>query len=723
MKNKILIPSVIISALLAFFSFRFINTYAQPQGQNAIIQQTIMGLMQEGHYAPREINDSFSKLVFDKTIEGFDYDKKFLLQSDYDQLKKRQFSIDDEIKNNQTGFFNELNGIFVKRIDEADKFYKSILDKPFTFNTQDSIQLDGEKLNFAKNESELKARWTQMLKYRTLAKYAELKKAETDKVKDSAGYKAKTDVTLEAEARETVSKIQERYFKRLKKLNENDRFALYMNSVTSAEDPHSDFFPPEDRKRFDEAMSGNFIGIGAQLQVEEDGKTKVQAIITGSPSWKQGQLKKGDIIEKVEGEEKPPVDIDGYDIEDVVKLIRGKKGTTVKLHVQHEDGSKQIIPIVRDQVDLEDTYAKSAIIENAGKRIGYIYLPEFYTNFTGNPNGHTSGEDVKKEVVKLMSEDVDGIVLDLRNNGGGSLGDVVDMAGIFIGTGPVVQVRAKGNRVMTLKSKEDKPIYTGPLAIMVNGGSASASEILAAAMQDYGRAVIIGSNTFGKGTVQKLVPLDPYVTPEARKSIIDAWMKAKDGDARFEGIGSLKLTIQKFYRINGGSTQIKGVTPDILLPDVYDQFDEIGESKNKAAMKWDKIKASEYPTFNSIPELNVLARNSQTRVNATPTFNMVEETSARLKKQRDHNWMPLSYAAYQAKQKEAELISKKVEQIDSAKTKLVVVNPKADVSRVNIDESSKEKNTKWLDALKKDAYLNETANVLNEWIKMVAARK
>lgn len=720
MKNKILIPSVVCGGLLAFFSFRYINASAQPQGQNAIIQQTVMAIMQEGHYAPRDINDSFSKKVFDKVIEGLDYDKKFLLQSDYDALKKNQFLIDDQILDNRTDFFNQLNEIFVKRIAEAEQYYKPILDKPFNFNENDSIQLDGDKLQFAKNTADMKARWEQLLKYRVLAKYVDLKKTEEKKVKDSAGYVAKTSAVLETEARESVVKMQDRYFKRLKKLNENDRFSLYMNGLTSAEDPHSDFFPPEDRKRFDEAMSGNFIGIGAQLQAQDDGKIKVQMIITGSPSWQQGQLKSGDVIEKVEGET-GPVDIEGYEIEDVVKLIRGRSGTVVKLHVKHEDGTKQIIPIVRGKVEMEDTYAKSSVIESNGKRIGYIYLPEFYTNFTGNGD-RTSGKDVENEVIRLTEEGVDGIVLDLRNNGGGSLSDVVDMAGIFIGKGPVVQVRGRGDNVMTLKSRQSEPVYTGPLAIMVNGGSASASEILAAAMQDYGRAVIIGANTFGKGTVQKLVPLDPFVSPEARKSIIDSWIAAKNGDAKFEGIGSLKLTIQKFYRINGGSTQLKGVTPDILLPDVYESLDDMGERKNPSALAWDKIKESEYSKTNSIPNLATMIGDSKKRTSTSETFNLVKQTGARLKAQQDHNVYPLNEAKYLAKIAEGEAINKKLDQIDSAKTKLVVLNLKSDMEKVNVDTSSKEKNKKWIEALKKDAYLNETVNVLNEWIKVVAMK-
>lgn len=723
MKTKILIPSVICGALLAFFSFRYINSYAQPQGQNAIIQQTVMALMQEAHYSPQEINDAFSKKVFDKVMESLDYDKRFLNQQDYDLLKKHQNDIDDQIKAGRTDFFQDLNSVFVKRVAEAEQYYKPILAKPFNFDLNDEIQLDGKKLSYAKGTEGVKERWNAVLKYRALMKFADLKKAEDKKAKDSTGYVVKADAVLEKEARESVQKMQDRYFKRLNKMNENDRFSIYMNAITSAEDPHSDFLPPEDRKRFEEMMSGNFIGIGAQLQVTDDGQTKVVMIITGSPSWQQGQLKVNDIIEKVEdvASGKAPVDIEGYEIDDVVKLIRGKEGTIVKLHVKHEDGTRQVIGITRGRVDTEDTFAKSNIIENNGKRIGYIYLPEFYTNFNG-AGGRTSGDDVKKEVIKLKQEGVDGIVLDLRNNGGGSLSDVVEMAGIFIGSGPVVQVRGRKNNVSILPSNEDEAIYKGPLAIMVNGGSASASEILAAAMQDYGRAVIIGARTFGKGTVQKVVSLDPFVEPNARKAIIEAWMAAKNGDARFEGIGSLKLTIQKFYRVDGGSTQLKGVTPDILLPDAYELLEEFGERRNPAALPWDKIKAADYTNMNAIPDLVRLNNDSKQRIANNETFVLARQMATRLKEQQENNIYPLNFTKFKKKLEEGEAIAKKLEQIDSAKTKLQVINLKEDLSRINIDSASVEKNKKWIDGLKKDAYLNETVNVLNEWIKVVAVR-
>jgi carboxyl-terminal processing protease len=688
--------------------------------ENKTILNTVMAVLEQGHFAPRPIDDAFSQSVFDKTLENLDYEKKFFLQSDVDALTTYRNKIDDEIKDNSLEFFDKVNSTFTERVKGAEKYYKEILQKPFSFNGNEEVELDSKKISFAKDEPALRTRWERYLKYRVLAKYEDLKEADQKKVKDSANYKAKDFAMLEKEARESITKVQDRYFKRLKKLNDNDRFSLFMNSITGSEDPHTDFLPPEDKKRFDEMMSGSFIGIGASLQQTEDGKIKVAAIITGSPSWKQGHLKAEDVIVKVAQGDQAAVDVEGMETDDVVKLIRGPKDTEVRLTVKHADGTTEVVPIIRGKVDMEDTFAKSAIIENKGKKIGYIYLPEFYADFNGNGSGHSSGRDVATEVTKLKAEHVDGIVLDLRNNGGGSLTDVVDMAGIFIGKGPVVQVRASGNQSVTLKSQNTAPLYTGPLAIMVNNGSASASEIMAAAMQDYGRAVIIGTNTFGKGTVQKLVSLDQFVNSSMRDQIIAAFNKAKGGEAQYDGIGSLKLTIQKFYRVNGGSTQLKGVAPDIILPDAYEQLENIGERKDKAALPWDKINAADYKLWDSPPAIASLKAGSQKRVAANETFKIIKQTGERLKLQQDNNIVSLNEIKFVAKQKESEALSKKLEELDKISSPVNVMNLKSDLAKVNIDTTSKAKNADWLKALKKDVYISETANVLHEWISSSA---
>ncbi|MBX9449373.1 MAG: carboxy terminal-processing peptidase [Taibaiella sp.] len=599
MKYKVLIPGIIVTAIIAFFSFRFMDTFSgtNAKNQHEVILKTVIKILENGHYSPKEINDSFSAQVFNKMFESLDYEKKFFLQSDVDELSKYKYQIDDQLKSNDITFFNELSQVFSKRLAQTEKYYQEILNKNFDFNAGDEYETDPEKLSFVKDEAALKARWNTNLKFRVLSKFYDLKKEQETKKEEDKSYKVVSDNELKKQAAESIIKVQERYFRRLKKFNDNERFAIFMNSITEGNDPHTTFMQPTDKKKFDELMSGSFIGIGATLQQQDDGRVKITSIVTGSPAWKQGSLKTDDIIEKVAQDEQTPVEVEGYDIEDIIKMIRGEEGTTVKLTVAKPDGSRQVIPIIRGKVDLENVFAKSSIIKEDGKKIGYIVLPEFYSNFNGISE-RKSSTDVEKEVAKLMDEGVDGIVLDLRNNGGGSLSDVVDIAGLFIGSGPVVQVKSSGNNTMTLRSKRPQPLYTGPLAVMINSGSASASEILAAAIQDYKRGVVIGSTSFGKGTVQKIISLDQFVSSQDRRMIMEQLKQGKE-DAEFDGIGSLKITVQKFYRVNGGSTQLKGVEPDIYLPDAFELIDDIGEKKDKNALPWDKISAAEYNTFSN----------------------------------------------------------------------------------------------------------------------------
>lgn len=718
MKKKILIPGIIIVILGLFFSFKLANnSAAEPdlEEEKKTILQTAIALINQGHFSPKEINDDFSKAAFEATISNLDYDKKFFLQSDYDRLKKTyETKIDDEIKQNQLNFFHDINELFVQRVEEAKQIYPDVLSQPFDFSIEETVELDGKKLDFANSQEELVERWRKNMKYRVLVKYLELKDLEEEKVKDSVDYVAKTDILLEEEARSSIQNIQDRFFKRLQKLNENDRFSLFVNSLISIEDPHTGYMPPEDKKRFEEMMSGTFIGIGASLQQGDDGKIKVGGIIVGSPSWKEGSLKEEDEILRVGQGDEPAVDVEGMDLPDVVKLIRGKDGTEVKLHVKHSDGTNEVISIIRSKVELEDVFAKSALINLEQHTMGYIYLPEFYSNFNAL-GSRKSGKDVEIEVNKLKEEKVDGIILDLRNNGGGSLSDVVEMAGIFLGNAPVVQVVSSGGQKITLESKSKEVVYDGPLIVMVNGGSASASEILAAVLQDHGRAAIVGSKTFGKGTVQKLIPLDQFVPSSVRMKIVKAFNKAKGGDAEYDGIGSLKLTIQKFYRVNGGSTQLEGVTPDIIFPSSYDLLD-LGERKNENALPYDKIPAVPLKTWkNNIP-IAYLNSKSQERIEKNEVFDLVKITAQNLKKQQDDNRVPLKLTAYKTYQNEMEELKDRMKSIDSIGTPLKAQTMKVDLERISIDSASVEKNKEWLEAIQKDAYIFETTNIMKDWI-------
>jgi carboxyl-terminal processing protease len=712
MKNKILIPLLILGALATFFSFRYSGAAENDKDRKKIVLETVMAALRQSHFAPRAVDDTLSYRVYHKILDNLDYDKKFFSQQDIAVLSQYEYKIDDEINEGSTDFFDKLNEIFSKRIDNAEGYYKDILSRPFTFNGNDSIQLNGEKISYAADDNQLKERWNQYLKYRVLSKYVDLKKEQgkAKDTKDKASSKFKSDSELEKEARESVAKNQASYFKRLRKINDNDRFAIFMNSITNSEDPHTDYFPPKDKQRFDEAMSGSFFGIGAQLK-DEDGKIKVAAIITGSPSWKQGELKAGDEIIKVAQGSAEPEDIQGFDIDDAVQRIRGKKGSEVRLTVKRVDGSTKVIPIIRGEVMLEETFAKSAVIQGANGPVGYIYLPEFYADFN-HVNGRRCAEDVALEVQKLKNAGVAGIILDLRNNGGGSLNDVVDMAGLFIDQGPIVQVKTSGAVAEKLSDRNRGTLYDGPLAIMVNQNSASASEIMAAAMQDYKRAIVVGSTTFGKGTVQRIISLDEML---GRGNPLSA-VTGKGSTMGDSPIGALKITVQKFYRINGGSTQLKGVVPDVILPDPY-QGIEMGERRDKAALKWDEIPAADFrPVSNPVnaAELNAL---SQRRVASNPAFGLMKESAQRIKDREKDNAYSLNEMAYRKELDEANATAKKMEELEKKATFLTIVNAKEDMANINRDSSTLTKNSDWLKNLKKDIYIAETVNIINDMIK------
>jgi carboxyl-terminal processing protease len=710
MKNKVLFPLLAAGALAAFFSFKYIGgdkgdeNAALSSERKSLILTTVIRAIKDGHFSPRPVDDSFSYAVYHRLLDQLDYERKFFTQKEINELNRYEFDIDDELNRGETTFFDKFNDVFVASIDRADSFSRQALRKPFTFTGNDKIVLSQENMTWPADESALKERWTQYMKYRTLAKYLDLKEERSKKLKDSAKAVVKTDAGLEAEARAAIGKSENYYFHRLRKFDANDRFSMFVNTIANSEDPHTDYFPPKTKEAFDVAMSGTFFGIGAQLKPEEDGRVKVAAIIPGSPSWKQGELKAGDEILKVAQGEGEPWDIMGYDLDDVVAKIRGKKGTEVRLTVKKLDGSIKVIPIIRGEVTMEETFAKSAIFKSPAGPVGYIYLPEFYANFNNFSGGRRCAEDVAREIEKLKGEGVTGIILDLRNNGGGSLSDVVDMAGLFVDQGPIVQVKSADQAPSVLRDSEKGTLYDGPLAIMVNTGSASASEIMAAAMQDYKRAVIIGSPTFGKGTVQKVIDLAEYEDPITRVRTINE-----------PPIGSIKLTVQKFYRINGGSTQLRGVTPDIKLPDAYSEL-EGGERKDKAALKWDEIPAANYHQTNSY-NLPVLQTASAKRVSNNPEFKLIEQSAARLKARESDNSYVLNEVAYRKELDEASALSKKLDDLQKKASSIPVVNLKEDLTRINADSASVTKNKNWLKNLQKDIYIAEAVNIVNDMTK------
>ena len=568
MKRLPIVIAMVIAGV--FLAFNTMGKSNPPPGKYEKIVQMVGEYLKQGHFSPKTIDDEFSKKVYNKYFEDLDPDKDIFMQQDLADLSQYSTKIDDEINGNSpVQFFLEAGKVFNKRTEEAAAIYKDILSTPFNFTVNESIITDSKKINFPSSEAERKDIWRKRLKYLTLQRYIDLQDAR-ESSKGKQGAINKTDAELEKEAREKVKAAMDRMFERYKtKFNDEEKFSLFVNAITSVFDPYTEYMLPLDKRYFDETLSGSFDGIGAQLG-SEDGNIKIVSILPGGPAQKNAQLEVSDVIVRIGQGADTPVEVAGFTIEDAVKLIRGKKGTEVRLTVRKKDGTLKTISLIRDTIVQDETYARSAVITQGTSKIGYIYLPEFYANFNNPSDPHRSAVDVANEVKKLKDEKVDGIVLDLRNNGGGSLNDVVQMAGLFVDRGPVVQVKGRGRQPEVLKNTTDGVLWTGPLTVMVNELSASASEIFAAAMQDYGRAVIIGStSTYGKGSVQRSLGLDP-----------------NDFMAQTPDLGSLKLTIQKFYRISGGSTQLKGVVPDVVIPDYYEYL-KIRERNNTNALPYD----------------------------------------------------------------------------------------------------------------------------------------
>src|SRR5687767_9248213 len=587
------------------------------------ILHNIGDMLSQIHYSPKKIDDNFSKEIFKKYLsDKIDQQKNIFLQSDITQLKKFETRLDNEILGGPVEFVPAVSEIYKKRIIESEQYYKEYLSKPFEFTKDESVNFDPDNINYPATAEDKKEAWRKRMKFLVLERYVDLRELR-EKNKGKEGQVAKTDAELEKEARERVQKIMDRSYDRLKKkFDDEDSFNPYVNTITETMDPHTTFFPPVEKRYFDEQMSGRFYGIGASLR-EEDGNIKIATLLTGSPAWKSGEITAGDFIIRVGQGKEEPVDITGFMVEDAVKLIRGKKGTEVRLQIRKSDGTLKVVSLIRDEIIQDETFAKSAVINTEKGKIGFIYLPEFYADFD-NPKGARCSDDVRKEVIRLKEQKVDGIVIDLRNNGGGSLYDVVQMAGLFIDEGPIVQIKDRENKPSVLKDKDRNVLYTGPLAVMVNEFSASASEIFAAAIQDYNRGVIIGStSTYGKGTVQRNMGLDPASETGFSMSNSD--------------LGTVKLTLQKFYRINGGSTQLKGVYSDIVLPDNLEYL-KVREKDDPDALPWDEISKANYGSWKSGYDLKTIQQMSSLRLENDLTFKTIRESTEWLSKQNDKQY-------------------------------------------------------------------------------------
>lgn len=677
-----------------FLAFQTLGTgKSDPPSKYEKILQNLNVILSQGHYSPKPINDDFSRAIFKKYFEELDPDKYIFLQSDIDALRSFELRIDDELKGAPVTFFKEVSKVFDKRVDEALAIHKSILSKPFDFTVPETVLMDSKKLTFAKSKAEQTELIRKRLKYLTLDRLVESQESrEKNKGKDS--FVVKSDVVLEKEARERVAKITNRIFDRYKlKFNEDEKFNVFVNTITTHMDTHTTFFPPAEKRYFDEQLSGEFSGIGASL-IYEEGNIKIASILTGSPAWKSQQIEVGDIIKKVAQERDTAVELTGYEVEDAVKLIRGKKGTGVTLTIKKKDGVEKVVTLVREKIIQDETFVRSAVITNGPSKVGYIFLPEFYANFE-DPNGARSGADVAREVAKLKEAKVDGIVVDLRNNGGGSLMDVVQMAGLFIEDGPIVQVKDREGKPVVMRDKDNSVLYDGPLTVLVNEFSASASEIFAAAIQDYGRGVVIGSTTtYGKGTVQRNIGVD-----------LESNFSNSNSD-----LGSVKLTLQKFYRISGGSTQLRGVVPDVVVPDQFEYL-EFREKDDDNALPWDEISKASFKTWKGDFDLQTIKNLSYSRINASPVFQKIKQNTDLLAKQNNKEY-PLQIDQFRKQQTTIRTRVKEVDSLLNLQPDLSIAFLPADAKKHAQDKGKEDRYNQWLKARSKDIYLEQAVKVI-----------
>src|SRR5215203_3798117 len=679
-----------------FLTFRTLGTTGKsgPPSKYERILQSVGEMLKQGHYSPKDINDDFSKIVFHKFLEDLDPDRNILMQEDLVALKKHETRVDDEIKGAPVELFTDAAKLFNKRIEEVAKVYKDILSKPFDFTVDENFVTDSKKIDFAADENQRREMWRKRLKYMVLDRYVELQDVQ-EKTKGKPTFTVKTNAEMEKEAREKVVKIMDRTFDRYRfKFNDDDKFSIYVNAITNMMDPYTEFFPPVDKRYFDEQLSGQFFGIGASLTYEE-GNIKVGSLLTGSPAWKSEQVEVGDIIMKVAQGNEQPIDLTGYTVEDAVKLIRGKKGTEVKLTLKKKDATLKTVSIIRDKIVQDETFARSTVVEEGTTKIGYIFLPEFYANFD-DPAGSRSAVDVAKEVKKLKEQNVQGIVIDLRNNGGGSLYDVVQIAGLFIDQGPIVQVKDREGRPTVMRDKDGSVLYDGPLAVMVNEFSASASEIFAAAIQDYGRGVVIGSSsTYGKGTVQRSIGLDP-----------------ENFLSNNSELGSLKLTLQKFYRINGGSTQLKGVVPDIVIPDKYEYL-KFREKDNTNALPWDEISQAQYKKWEGGYDLQTIKSLSNARIANNPIFQAIKKNTQWLSEQNDKEYS-LQIDKFKKDQQVIRTAARQIDTLERLKQPMNISFLPQDSARITGDKDKAERYNQWLKSLKSDIYLDQAIKVVGD---------
>ncbi len=700
-----------LSLLLPLFAFGQGSSSQQsiPEAQkDKLVGNILKNTLETYHYKKLKINDGVSSMAFDKFVEKIDFSKQFLTRADVDNLSKYRKQLDDEMVSGNVEISNVAASILKKRVAQIEGFRDDFFKKPFDFTEDESLEMDPKKREWVKNDKELKELWRKIFKNSVLGNYLALRDAAEDDSKNKTDKKNKkkkkkdekklTDKEMLTKAHKTTSEKYDKIFSRLKKQDREDTLESFYNSITEVFDPHTSYLPPKRKEDFDIDISGQLEGIGAVLQ-EDGSQIKVVKIVPGGAAWRQKDLEVEDVIMSVTEGDGEPVSLLDMSVDDAVRYIRGKKGTEVKLSVRKADGSRKIIPIVRDVVQIDASYARSSVIEHPklkGK-VGYIKLPKFYRDFGDIDRNCTN--DVRDELRRLKSEKVDSIILDLRDNGGGALEDARQMSGLFIEKGPIVQVRDHENEVSILEDNDPTVEWDGPLVVLVNRFSASASEILAGAMQDYGRAVIVGSEqTHGKGTVQVLLSLN-----QGPLTMFAPQM------------GALKVTIQKFYRVNGESTQFKGIRPDIVMPDIFSYTKSL-EQDLENALEYDTINPQKYKKWDDFkPDITNLKKLSMERTKTNERLSAMLDYAKVLEKRNKETTTSLKMDKVLEQEKKNDVLAKKFK-YDEANKEIKISAFEASIkSHQNIKpgdekqwkEDLNQRGEEWIESLQKDAILEE----------------
>ena len=670
-----------------------------------VLGNILKGALENMHLTGKEINNDLSKNAFKVYLERLDYGKQFLLESDVKQLEKFRETFDDMIVSGDLTVLDVSSELMNKRIGQIEKFVGELLTKSMDYNKPDSLETDPKKRSFPKTEKDLYSHWERLMKYEVLSRIVDKKEEQNGLATDDKGNKKKpvsdkklTEVEIEKDSREKVLKSYKKIFSRLVNEKRSDKLDKFYNAVTKVFDPHTNYLVPEEKEDFDIDMSGKLEGIGAILR-EDNSYIKVEKIVPGSASWKTKEVEAEDIILKVGQGREDPIDVVDMSLRDAVKLIRGKKGSEVRLTIKKPNGLVKVVPIVRDVVEIDESYVKGTVLELNSKqtKIGYITIPKFYRDFNDRA-GRNVTDDTRKEIERLNKEGVSGLIVDLRNNGGGALEDARMISGLFIEKGPIVQVKANTGSPDILADTDPKIDFERPTIVLINRFAASASEIVAAALQDYNRAVIVGGEfSHGKGTVQAVVDLDGYVSPMAKS---------------YSPLGALKITIQKFYRVNGSSTQYKGVTPDIILPDQFSHL-ESGEKFLDYSIPWGEVKAVRYEKWIPKYDLKKLKSLSVERIKKNEKFKHLQASIKWYKEQKERTKRSLVLSAFEKDRKSirevADTFKKEVENKDFSVK---------DISGNAKDKAQMEKFEEFSKTLRKDAVIEESLAIMSDMLKV-----